>query len=175
MKKPWLRSASLSPMHHFQIDALTCYGCAHSASQSEPPGSPSGERPCCFCVRNPLVRDKLVKPETEEEFKAAYDELYVTGVEMVDEVTGRRARHKIPAVWYDQTRPIMVPMDCYQTLDMKQQHQAWQERIKTDTTHTAVAEHVGSIVEAAADKYGDGVVEKVLAGHAALRIIGTSK
>jgi len=31
---------------------LACFGCAHSASESPPPGKPSGERPCVTCVRN---------------------------------------------------------------------------------------------------------------------------
>jgi len=35
-----------------KVDGLTCYGCAHAASSSEPPGKPSGERPCVTCVRN---------------------------------------------------------------------------------------------------------------------------
>lgn len=32
---------------------LECHGCAHSASGAPKPGQPSGERPCCSCVRNP--------------------------------------------------------------------------------------------------------------------------
>jgi hypothetical protein len=32
---------------------LFCYGCAHSAASEPFPGRPSGERPCCFCIRNP--------------------------------------------------------------------------------------------------------------------------
>ena len=36
----------------FNLDDLHCYGCAHSASGRGYPGRPSGERPCCFCIRN---------------------------------------------------------------------------------------------------------------------------
>lgn len=35
------------------MSALTCYGCAHASASAPPPGKPSGERPCCACVRNP--------------------------------------------------------------------------------------------------------------------------
>lgn len=27
--------------------------------------------------------------------------------------------------WYDQSEPVKVPMDCYQTIDMKRQHERW--------------------------------------------------
>lgn len=36
------------------LEHLTCFGCAHSAAAEPWPGQPSGERPCGFCVRNPL-------------------------------------------------------------------------------------------------------------------------
>lgn len=35
------------------VQPLACHGCAHSAANAPYPGSPSGERPCMFCVRNP--------------------------------------------------------------------------------------------------------------------------
>ena len=31
---------------------LVCSGCSHSAAGAPFPGMPSGERPCCFCIRN---------------------------------------------------------------------------------------------------------------------------
>lgn len=34
-------------------EKLVCYGCAHSASIAPYPSHPSGERPCCSCIRNP--------------------------------------------------------------------------------------------------------------------------
>jgi hypothetical protein len=37
----------------FDLSCLHCYGCAHSAASEAYPGKPSGERPCCFCIRNP--------------------------------------------------------------------------------------------------------------------------
>ncbi|MFH0806076.1 MAG: hypothetical protein V1901_04325 [Patescibacteria group bacterium] len=36
----------------FDLNKLYCYGCAHSSSIEAFPGKPSGERPCCFCIRN---------------------------------------------------------------------------------------------------------------------------
>lgn len=39
-------------------DSLFCYGCAHSGAGDPFPGRPSGERPCCFCVRNPTWRQQ---------------------------------------------------------------------------------------------------------------------
>lgn len=32
---------------------LFCYACAHSVASMDFPSAPSGERPCCFCIRNP--------------------------------------------------------------------------------------------------------------------------
>lgn len=40
----------------FDLEHLKCYGCAHSAVVLPWPGGPSGERPCQFCIRNPLSR-----------------------------------------------------------------------------------------------------------------------
>lgn len=42
------------------LESLTCFGCTHSAAAEPWPGQPSGERPCMFCIRNPLraVLDK---------------------------------------------------------------------------------------------------------------------
>jgi len=39
-------------MEFFNINKLFCYGCCHSAATEKFPGKPSGERPCCFCIRN---------------------------------------------------------------------------------------------------------------------------
>lgn len=38
---------------------LVCYGCCHSGANDTFPGSPSGERPCFFCIRNPKLEKKL--------------------------------------------------------------------------------------------------------------------
>ena len=71
---------------HFDVDKLTCYGCCHSASSIEYPSRPSGERSCCFCIRN---KDIKTPPEVDS--------------------------------WYDGTKPIYLPMDCYHSLDIFEQ------------------------------------------------------
>lgn len=76
---------------------LTCHGCAHSAANLPFPSCPSGERPCCFCIRNPVHKSGEKKPG-----------------EIVD-------------VWYDGSMPVKMPMDCYHSLDMKQQMRQWDE------------------------------------------------
>lgn len=41
---------------------LFCYGCAHCAANAKFPSGPSGERPCCFCIRNPkLEKEPKIK------------------------------------------------------------------------------------------------------------------
>jgi hypothetical protein len=69
-----------------------CHGCAHSAAGAEFPGQPSGERPCCFCVRN-----------------------------------SKREDPPIVAVWYDGSAPVKIPMDCYHSIDMKEQMGLWSQ------------------------------------------------
>jgi hypothetical protein len=39
---------------NFDLEHLHCYACAHSDAHAVWPGRPSGDRPCHFCVRNPL-------------------------------------------------------------------------------------------------------------------------
>lgn len=80
----------------FNLAELHCYGCAHSAASEPFPGRPSGERPCCFCIRRPETGRKL---KTNEPLEAN--------------------------TWYDGSQPVRVPMDCYHTLDMKDQIQRW--------------------------------------------------
>lgn len=71
-----------------------CSGCAHSASGIPYPGHPSGERPCCFCVRNPeLARTSDVCRDSDGN-----------------------------GVWYDGKTPAYkTPMDNYIATDRLQQ------------------------------------------------------
>jgi hypothetical protein len=75
---------------------LSCYGCAHSASNMDGnhpfPGNPSGERPCMFCVRNTQLGGWVNKDN---------------------------------AKWYDGSEPVKCRMDCYHTCDMKDQIERW--------------------------------------------------
>lgn len=52
--REYMAARKLSPhVERTGTEGLTCFGCAHSAAGEPPPGKPSGERPCCACVRNP--------------------------------------------------------------------------------------------------------------------------
>lgn len=87
---------------------LVCHGCAHSAGAGYPfPGRPSGERPCCFCVRNvereQWIANAKVAPEPYE----------------------------LPTVWYDGSPAIKVPMDNYATIDRDVQYQKWEKAAVT--------------------------------------------
>lgn len=83
---------------------LFCYGCAHSAGDSDFPGKPSGERPCFFCVRN----------EDREKWQEDHKKKY-----------GKELRE-----WYDNSPICFYPMDAYQTIDMEEQEERWERRAK---------------------------------------------
>jgi hypothetical protein len=92
---------------------LFCYGCAHAAASFPFPGKPSGERPCCFCVRNKnLEKDK-------ENYKLKVGDI--------------PDKHPFNGFWYDGSPAIHNPMDCYQTIDMMDQASVW-DGIDPDTT-----------------------------------------
>lgn len=97
---------------------LPCYGCANSAAYiefadgtvsdgTEFPGMPSGERPCCFCVRNPK-REEWLKEEQQAGRTPAPD---AKDGKNYDPFTGH---------WYNGAPALRVPMDCYQSLDMQE-------------------------------------------------------
>jgi hypothetical protein len=89
------------------VSKLVCYGCAHSAGSAPFPSHPSGERPCCFCIRN---------PKREEQAKNA----------MENQPGLKDASHNPWAgKWYDGSDAVSVPMDCYHTVDMKMQFSRW--------------------------------------------------
>lgn len=94
------RDAARGRYNNLDESRLCCYGCAHSAAGEPWPGRPSGERPCGFCIRNPLSH-----LTDQEDF-----------------------------AWYDGSEPVSVPMDCYQTLDMRQQVGLWLEEAKKEDT-----------------------------------------
>lgn len=74
-------------------NGLVCFGCCHSAADEKFPGKPSGERPCCFCIRNP--EKDLYKQD------------------------------RMPDCWYDGSKAYKLPMDCYHSIDMKNQIEMW--------------------------------------------------
>jgi len=75
---------------------LICHGCCHEATDLCKKGKhePSGERPCCFCIRN-RYRNYRVKE------------------------------------WYNGSKPVKIPMDCYLPLDMQNQIIQWDEEKDT--------------------------------------------
>jgi hypothetical protein len=102
--------ASESPaLHHFKIEDLHCYGCAHSASSEPYPGKPSGERPCCFCLRNP-EREKWAKGETTER-----------STELKDNKGNPRDFNPFAGNLYNGAPALYNPMDNYITLDHQNQ------------------------------------------------------
>lgn len=92
----------------FDLDLtqLHCYGCANSASGEPFPGKPSGERPCCFCVRN---KDREAWIERIKEENGGYVP----------------QQHPVNGFWYDGSKAVRVPMDCYRSLDMMDQMEKW--------------------------------------------------
>ena len=85
-----------------RLDNLHCFGCAHSAASASYPGHPSGERPCCFCIRNP------------------------------DREAWQKGGGPVVDKWYDGSAPFQTPMDCYQTMDMQEQWRKWAPTFQRD-------------------------------------------
>lgn len=81
---------------------LVCSGCSHSAGAAPFPGFPSGERPCFFCIRN------VKREEWQEKFKTDHGEKL--------------------EVWYDGSKTVSYPMDCYHSCDMIEQIDIWQKK-----------------------------------------------
>jgi len=80
---------------------LVCSGCAHSAPSIPFPSGPSGERPCCFCVRN------------------------VDLPAMLEGMRRNNVAHFMPDVYgktwtafYNNAPMRKCPMDCYISTDM---------------------------------------------------------
>lgn len=86
-----------------------CHGCAHSAAGAKFPGHPSGERPCCFCVRNP---DGINTQALGSDKGVWYD--------------GR-------------TEAFKTPMDCYISTDRLFQSQIFDELERIERGDTRVA------------------------------------
>lgn len=92
---------------------LICFGCAHSRANDPFPGSPSGERPCLFCIRN-QAREKYL-----EEYEAEYPDYKTDG-----------KNHPVLGKWYDGSKAVKLPMDCYHSVDMLNQMEEWQEQLR---------------------------------------------
>lgn len=113
---------------------LFCCGCAHSASRlvlaatdgDVFPGHPSGERPCCFCVRNP---DREDWQRNAEEIKKHYKKNRPPDLRAEVIAAQNKAKdvdyNAYNGRWYDGTKAYKVPMDCYVSSDMNEQIQIW--------------------------------------------------
>lgn len=89
-----------------------CHGCAHSAASVLFPSRPSGERPCCFCVRNPEgVDPSRLSVDTPEFREGPLGKRFL-------EAGGKIG---IDGVWYDGTPAFKTPMDNYIATDRLQQ------------------------------------------------------
>lgn len=89
------------------VAGLTCYGCAHSSALAPPPGAPSGERPCCSCVRNP---DRVQQSRQRDPLPI-----------VVDDRSNARCFDAFAGTQYDGVPMIYHPMDRYVTLDQRDQ------------------------------------------------------
>lgn len=94
---------------HFDVSKLPCYGCAHSASGAEFPGDPSGERPCCSCVRNP-EREAWAKDSKVSSASVA-----------IDDHGHARDFDPFGGSLYNGAPTLFFPMDNYVTLDQRDQ------------------------------------------------------
>lgn len=84
----------------FNLEDLTCYGCVNSLWAEPPPGKPSGNDSCQFCIRNRLWRQWSADAE----------------------------RQGTTPQWADRGNPICVPMDAYRSIDMQGQVSVWIKR-----------------------------------------------
>jgi hypothetical protein len=97
-----------------------CHRCYHSAAAYPFPGKPSGERPCCFCTRNPDGEKWLA--EARERHPGWFED------GKTNPYTGQ---------WYDGSPAIKCPMDCYHSYDMLMQIKKWHSK-KTDPRYDQV-------------------------------------
>ena len=93
----------------FDADQLHCYGCAHSNSSAKFPGQPSGERPCCSCIRN---KDRV---EWLNEVERPPSEI------VVDDQGNARIFDAFQGAMYNGAPNVYFPMDNYVTLDQRDQ------------------------------------------------------
>jgi len=108
--KAFLDGRRASPnVQRKEIAGLHCYGCAHSASVAEPPGMPSGERPCCSCIRNP-----------EREQWAAASTISEDAI-VIGNDGHARIFNPFVGTLYNGAPRLYAPMDNYVTLDHQDQ------------------------------------------------------
>ncbi len=95
---------------------LICSGCAHSSADDQFPGKPSGERPCFFCLRN-INREEWQKQYIDNPINKTKTKL---------------------ETWYDGSKPIKIPMDCYHSCDFTEQVSVWSKKDKKGKTNVGI-------------------------------------
>ena len=118
----------------FKIEDLHCYGCAHSAAGEPYPSKPSGERPCCFCVRNP-EREEWAKDKTTERSEG-----------LKDNKGNPRDFNPFAANLYNGAPALYNPMDNYVTLD-KMDQDDWFEKNPDYAKPIRFVDNIPTIVE----------------------------
>lgn len=120
---------SIQNKEHEKDAGLVCYGCAHSAASAPFPSHPSGERPCCFCVRNPEREEWAKGQPTERDPKP-------------DNEGTLRDFNPFAGNWYNGAPAVKVPMDCYTTLDMMDQERFFDEHPEYKKSVTTKGDNV---------------------------------
>lgn len=87
--------------------ALPCVACAHSAASIPAPGAPSGERPCCFCIRN-TAREAWLAEHNASTMHS-----------------GPTCKHPVHGYWYDGSKAAKPVQDNYHSVDYGNQVKAW--------------------------------------------------
>ena len=104
-------------LKRFDATKLHCYGCAHSASSADYPGHPSGERPCCSCIRNAEVTAGTIESGHVDDAKAL----------KTDDEGNARVWNPFTGSAYNGAPYVYFPMDNYVTLDQRDQERFYDE------------------------------------------------
>lgn len=158
------------------VEQLQCFGCAHSASQQPPPSRPSGERPCCMCVRNPGVREegplKIHERSCPENSAAARIALEAAQRLGGAEPTGKepcncKPRYLSPLYNGDLADEAVV-MDNYRTMEMREQlSKAYEGGEKVQTRAVL---HL--LLESVTKKFGKELVRELVVADSTRRLLG---
>jgi hypothetical protein len=103
------------------VAALHCYGCAHSAASAPPPGMPSGERPCCSCVRNPEMEEWA--RDSGAASGVTPGDLLASSTAVVGSDGHARIFNPFVGTLYNGAPRPYFPMDNYVTMDHGDQEQ----------------------------------------------------
>jgi hypothetical protein len=104
------------------FETLPCQGCAHSAAGAPWPGHPSGERPCCSCVRNP-DREKW----TRDHYSHAQEERSLEDAIVVGTDGVARCFDAYRGTTYNGAPRPSFPSDNYVTLSQRDQERFFEQ------------------------------------------------